>query len=100
MPRYNKKLIGAEKLCKLCVGEGSNKCSRGSKEPYSGYQGAFQCMKDGVGDVAFIKQSILMNLEPEEQKKYKLLCPDDSVKGKYRVSKNNPLSKIHCIKNA
>ena len=79
--KYNKNLYGAEKLCRLCSGEGANKCSRSSKEPYYGYLGAFQCLKDDVGDVAFIKQSILTALSPKEQAKYKLLCPDNTVAG-------------------
>ncbi|XP_065065275.1 serotransferrin-A-like [Rhopilema esculentum] len=81
LPKYNPTLSGAEKLCSVCSGEGDAKCSRTSKEPYYGYHGAFKCMKDGAGDVAFIKESILMKLKPEEQAKYKLLCPnDDTVK--------------------
>lgn len=79
--RYNPKLYGADKLCGICAGPGQFKCSRTNFEPYYGYQGAFKCMKDGAGDVAFIKESIVMALSPEDQAKYKLLCPDNTVKG-------------------
>ena len=78
---FNKHLHGSDKLCAICTGPGDAKCSRTASEPYYGYQGAFKCMKDGAGDVAFIKESIMMALSPAEQAKYKLLCPDDTVKG-------------------
>lgn len=77
--KYNKGLHDVKKLCQLCIGEGLDKCARNSREPYYGYEGAFQCMKDDRGDVAFIKQSILTSLSQAEQRKYKLLCPDNTV---------------------
>merc|ERR1712183_791726 len=64
-----------KKWCSLCKGDqsGQNKCARNSNEKYYGYHGAFQCMKDGVGDVAFIKQTII---SAEEAPQFELLCPD------------------------
>jgi len=64
-----------QKWCELCIGDenGDHKCDRDSDERYYGYHGAFQCMKDGVGDVAFIKQTIIT---AEEAGLYELLCPD------------------------
>jgi len=64
-----------EKWCALCRGDGNggNKCARNGNEKYYGYHGAFQCMKDGVGDVAFIKQTII---SAEEADQFELLCPD------------------------
>lgn len=60
-------------LCSLCKGTGKNKCARSQIEPYYSYAGAFQCLKDGVGDVAFVKHTTV----PEaEQEHYKLLCAD------------------------
>eukprot|EP00794_Sanderia_malayensis_P018617 gene18617-20494_t len=79
-PKYNPRLHCVKKLCSQCAGAGNAKCSRSRIEPYYGYQGAFQCLKDGKGDVAFIKQSILTSLSSEEQAKYKLLCRDNTVK--------------------
>nr|BAA84099.1 transferrin [Salvelinus leucomaenis pluvius] len=57
------------KLCQLCKGD----CSRSHKEPYYDYAGAFQCLKDGAGDVAFIKH---LAVPAAEKASYELLCKD------------------------
>ncbi|XP_072469736.1 lactotransferrin-like [Notamacropus eugenii] len=70
------------KLCSLCAGKGSDKCSCSDKEPYFGYSGAFKCLKDGVGDVSFVKHTtVLENLPNEaERNEYELLCLDNTRK--------------------
>lgn len=65
-------------LCRLCIGQGADFCSR--NEPYSGYSGAFQCLKDGTGDVAFVKEATLLDLSPAERSQYELLCLDSTTK--------------------
>ncbi|KAJ8410696.1 hypothetical protein AAFF_G00186530 [Aldrovandia affinis] len=58
-------------LCELCSGD----CSRSHDEPYYGYDGAFQCLKDGAGEVAFVKHTTV----PEsERQNYQLLCRNGS----------------------
>uniref|UniRef100_H3DCQ4 Serotransferrin n=2 Tax=Tetraodon nigroviridis TaxID=99883 RepID=H3DCQ4_TETNG len=61
------------KLCQLCKGD----CSRSHKEPYYDYSGAFQCLADGVGDVAFVKH---LTVPDSEKSKYELLCRDGTRK--------------------
>ncbi|XP_010123233.1 PREDICTED: ovotransferrin-like [Chlamydotis macqueenii] len=63
-----------QKLCRQCKGDSKTKCSRTA--PYSGYSGAFQCLKDGKGDVAFVKHTTVQENAPEEKDKYELLCLD------------------------
>uniref|UniRef100_A0A8D0G642 Lactotransferrin n=1 Tax=Sphenodon punctatus TaxID=8508 RepID=A0A8D0G642_SPHPU len=65
-------------LCRLCTGKGTDKCSR--SEPYSGYSGAFKCLKDGAGDVAFVKHTTVLENNPSEKNQYELLCEDGSRK--------------------
>ncbi|KAJ1089282.1 hypothetical protein NDU88_002433 [Pleurodeles waltl] len=62
-------------LCRLCKGKGKAKCSRSGSEPYYNYNGAFRCLKEGGGDVAFVKH----NTVPEDvAKQYELLCLDNT----------------------
>ncbi|XP_018318622.1 transferrin [Agrilus planipennis] len=83
-----------EKLCSLCGGnvdanDGTSldsKCNRDSTESYFGYDGAFRCLAQGVGDVAFVLQDTVSsntngkNLESwaKDLKSgdYELLCPN------------------------
>ncbi|KAJ4945761.1 hypothetical protein JOQ06_023439 [Pogonophryne albipinna] len=59
------------KLCQLCRGD----CSWSHNEPYYGYAGGFQCLKDGAGDVAFVKH---LTVPDSEKQDYELLCKDDT----------------------
>ncbi|KAL2097956.1 hypothetical protein ACEWY4_007163 [Coilia grayii] len=60
------------KLCSLCAAD----CSLSHKEPYYDYHGAFQCLKDGRGDVAFVKH---LTVPDSEKSSYELLCKDGST---------------------
>ncbi|XP_078419548.1 serotransferrin-1-like [Cetorhinus maximus] len=64
------------KLCALCKGSGSNRCQRSHLEPYYDYSGAFQCLKDGVGEVAFVKHT---TVPAAEKANYELLCLDGNT---------------------
>nr|AAP94279.1 transferrin [Pagrus major] len=59
------------KLCQLCRGD----CSRSHSEPYYDYGGAFQCLADDAGDVAFVKH---LTVPESEKHKYELLCKDNT----------------------
>lgn len=50
----------SEKLCSLCAGNADTndkktKCNFDQSESFSGYTGAFRCLVQGGGDVAFVK---------------------------------------------
>ncbi|KAK7808110.1 hypothetical protein U0070_009424, partial [Myodes glareolus] len=47
------------KLCQLCPG-----CGCSSLQQYYGYAGAFKCLKDGGGDVAFVKHTTIFGRDP------------------------------------
>ncbi|CAI5641226.1 unnamed protein product [Oreochromis niloticus] len=59
------------KLCELCKGD----CSRSQREPYYDYNGAFQCLAEGAGDVAFVKH---LTVPESDKPMYELLCKDNT----------------------
>ncbi|KAM9316104.1 serotransferrin-B-like [Gastrophryne carolinensis] len=66
-----------QNLCKHCAGWGSRKCKLNKDEPYYDEEGAFKCLKDFRGEVAFVTHmSVPVNL----QKNFQLLCPDNTRK--------------------
>ncbi|XP_078066250.1 serotransferrin-B-like [Mustelus asterias] len=65
------------KLCALCNGTDGNHCKRSHVEPYYDYSGAFQCLKDDAGEVAFVKHT---TVPVAERQNYELLCLDGTRK--------------------
>ncbi|XP_075056943.1 serotransferrin-B-like [Mixophyes fleayi] len=64
-------------LCKQCAGRGTKKCTLGNDEPYYSSDGAFKCLRDNKGDVAFVTY---MTVTAELKKNFQLLCPDNTRK--------------------
>ncbi|KAG8580389.1 hypothetical protein GDO81_007277 [Engystomops pustulosus] len=62
-----------ENLCKQCAGQ-QDKCKQSPGEPYYGDEGAFRCLGEDKGDVAFVEHTVLSGQNPDN---YELLCPDN-----------------------
>ncbi|XP_077464275.1 melanotransferrin [Stigmatopora argus] len=74
-------------LCQLCIGDGkgNHKCEASINEQYYSYEGAFRCLAEGEGDVAFIKHTTVEEntdthgpewAKPLKSADYELLCRD------------------------
>ncbi|XP_028258916.1 melanotransferrin [Parambassis ranga] len=74
-------------LCQLCKGDGSggHRCETNNNEMYYSYEGAFRCLVEGAGEVAFIKHTTVEeNTDGEgptwaqglRSSDYELLCRD------------------------
>lgn len=54
---FDENLRNPENLCDLCVGQSQHYCSRTPNEPYYGDSGAFKCLAEGGGHVAFVQHT-------------------------------------------
>ncbi|KAG2462594.1 TRFM protein, partial [Polypterus senegalus] len=75
-------------LCQLCIGDENenNKCTKNAEERYFNYSGAFRCLAEGAGDVAFVKHTTVLEntngANPDQWAKnllsqdFQLLCPN------------------------
>ncbi|XP_051714733.1 melanotransferrin isoform X1 [Oryctolagus cuniculus] len=80
----------SESLCRLCRGDtsGEGVCDKSPLERYYDYSGAFRCLAEGAGDVAFVKHStVLENTDGRTlpswghmlmSRDFELLCRDGS----------------------
>ncbi|XP_014484986.1 PREDICTED: melanotransferrin isoform X1 [Dinoponera quadriceps] len=75
-----------DNMCDLCHGASYRYCRRDASEDYFGYTGAFRCLVEGGGDVAFVKHTTVMENTDGKRKEFwarntftkdfELLCPD------------------------
>lgn len=73
-------------LCHLCRGTGSGYCARDHSEPFYGFTGAFRCLVEGGGDIAFLKHTTVKENVDGRRKEwwarnqltsdYQLVCRD------------------------
>ncbi|KAJ8032847.1 Melanotransferrin [Holothuria leucospilota] len=88
-----------ESLCENCIGKDDDHCARNSHEPYYDYSGAFRCLVEDAGDVAFVKHSTVRdNTRPRgeddwnrrlRQKDFEILCPDGTRTNPWKFRKCN-----------
>ncbi|KOC70364.1 Serotransferrin [Habropoda laboriosa] len=75
-----------DNMCDLCHGASFRYCRRDASEDYFGYTGAFRCLVEGGGHVAFVKHTtVAENTDGKRRemwarntftKDFELLCPD------------------------
>ena len=87
--KYNPEGSNPSKLCGICSNQKT--CPRNASERYYGYHGAYRCLTEGAGDVAFVSHLSVFDftglendLNPGED--FGLLCPDGNRKGKVKVN--------------
>jgi melanoma-associated antigen p97 len=87
---YNTLKTNPRALCLRCYSKGSDYCSRSQREYFYGDTGAFRCLTEGLGDVAFVRHtSVQANTDgrntdqwarPLRQTDYELICKDGTRK--------------------
>ncbi|KAL9987937.1 hypothetical protein ACROYT_G002322 [Oculina patagonica] len=79
--KYNWNMTNPESLCKLCQGpEDDDFCETLSdKEPYYGFTGTLECLRDGAGDVAFVHTHDVMANYDALYNEFDIVCKDNRL---------------------
>lgn len=65
-------------ICQLCKGTDGTKCT--TNDPSAGYDGAFRCLQNGDGDVAFLRHDTLLSMTNNASSEYVLLCENGQTR--------------------
>lgn len=83
---YNTLRTNPRSLCLRCYSKGADYCARSQHEMFYGDAGAFRCLDEGLGDVAFVRHTAVAHntdgrntaqwARPLRQTDYELICKD------------------------
>jgi len=83
--KYNPDDTNPISLCGICFNQKT--CPSNVSERYFSYQGAYRCLTEGAGDVAFVSHLTVFDFTGRDNdlnpgKDFELLCPDGTRAGK------------------
>lgn len=86
--KYNPDDSNPVSLCAICFDQKT--CPSNVSERYFGYQGAYRCLTEGAGDVAFVSHLTVFDFTGRDNdlnpgKDFNLLCPDGTRAGKTEI---------------
>ena len=89
--KYNPHNSNPTSLCAICSNQKT--CPPNDSERYHGYQGAYRCLTEGSGDVAFVNHLTVFEFTGTDNdlnpgRDFKLLCPDGTRAGKFKTQIN------------
>lgn len=98
--KYNPYNSNPISLCALCSNQKT--CPRNVSERYYGYQGAYRCLTEGSGDVAFVSHLTVFDFTGIDNdlnpgRDFKLLCTDGTRAGKARIKAAMYTNRFQCI---
>lgn len=85
--KYNPENSNPSSLCAICSNQKT--CPRNASERYYGYHGAYRCLTEGAGDVAFVRHLTVFDFTGRDNdlnpgRDFKLLCPDGTRAGNFK----------------